>query len=145
MKVGDRCIRTVSTADPDESIRTAARRMLKQSVGSLVVVDRRAEPAQAIGIVTHRDLVTRGVAAGMDLDEMPVSMVMSVPAQSVDEDRPLEQALDLMSRRGIRRLVVVDESGALTGILALDDVLEALVRDLDAVGRLLERHAPIYG
>ena len=145
MNVGSLCKRKVRTALPEDTMRDAAHRMARHSVGTLVVVDPRSDGRDPIGIVTDRDLVTRGIAADMDPDLTHVAMVMSVPVQVVRESRPVEEALDRMSRRGIRRLVVTDDDGKLAGIVALDDILEALVGEIDSVGRVLERHAPIYG
>jgi len=145
MNVGHACARGVTTAEAGESLREAARRMSRQSVGTLVVIDPRDEEARPIGIVTDRDIVTRGVAADLDPDRTALSMVMSVPVQSIREDRPLEEALEIMSRRSIRRLVVTDGDGRLTGIIALDDVLDTLVDEVGAIGRLLAKRPPIYG
>jgi predicted transcriptional regulator len=145
MNVRDICVRSVTTVGPNDSIRTAARRMLRQSVGTVVVVDPRSEEARAIGIVTDRDIVTRAVAPDRDLDDSPLSMVMSVPVQSVQEDMSLEEAVQKMTAKAVRRLIVTDSRGVLTGIVALDDVLETLVREVDAIGRLIVRHPPVYG
>ena len=145
MNAGTLCVRSVSTILPEDSLRKAAHRMLRHSVGTLVIVDPRSDGRDPIGIVTDRDLVTRGIAADLNPDQTHVAMVMSVPVQSVREDRPIGEALDKMSRRGIRRLVVLDSEGHLSGILALDDVLEALAGEVGLIGRVLEKHAPIYG
>lgn len=145
MDVGTLCNRNVTTALPEETLREAAHRMLRQSVGTLVVVDPRSDGKDPIGIVTDRDLTIRGMAAGLDPELTHVAMVMSVPIQTVREDRPMEEALDKMSRRGIRRLVVTDSERKLCGIIALDDVLESLAGEVGLIGRVLEKHAPIYG
>ncbi len=143
MNVGSICVRKVSSASPHETIRDAARRMTRQSVGTLVVLDPRSEDeARAIGILTDRDIVIRCVAPGLD-PGAPLSNVMSVPVQAVREDTPIEEALRIMSKRAIRRLVVNDEERRLVGILSLDDVIETLVEEVDAIGRLLMRRAPI--
>lgn len=145
MKVGEVCSRSVTTAEAEVSIRDAARLMVDHSVGTVVVIDTRNEPAHPIGIVTDRDIVTRAVAPHLGLDGTALSMVMSVPVQCVLEDAPLEEALDIMSKRSIRRLVVTDGDGGLVGIIALDDVLETLVDKVGTIGRLLEKSPPIYG
>ncbi len=145
MNAGTLCTQKVSTVLPEDTLRVAAQRMVRQSVGTLVVVDPRTEGRDAIGIITDRDLVTRGVAAGLNPEISRVAMVMSLPIQSVREDTPIEEALDKMSRRGIRRLVVKDSEGSLSGILSLDDILESLADDVSLIGRVLEKHAPIYG
>lgn len=145
MNVEHACSRSVATAEADETVRDAARRMARQSVGTLVVIDACDGEVRPIGILTDRDIVTRGIAADLDLDDSALSMVMSVPVQCVREDRPVEEALEIMSRRSIRRLVVTDEDGILTGIIALDDVLDTLVDEVGAIGRLLAKRPPAYG
>jgi len=145
MNVGHACARSVTTAEARETVREAARRMLRQSVGTLVVIDPRDEVVRPIGIVTDRDIVTRGVAADLDPDRTALSMVMSVPVQTIEEGRPVEEALEIMSRRAIRRLVVTDGDGRLTGIIALDDVLDTLADEVGAISRLLAKRPPIYG
>ena len=141
MSVGKICSQSVVTAGASESIREAARRMARLSVGTLVVtnLDQGERP---IGILTDRDIVTRCVAAGLDPNDNPVSSIMSVPVRSIGEDTPVEDALSIMASGGMRRLVVTNAQDRLTGILALDDVIELLVKEADAVGRLLTKAAP---
>lgn len=145
MNVGEVCVRRVATADPRESIRAGARRMMRDSVGTLIIVDSRGGEPRAIGIVTDRDIVTRAVAPDRDLDASPLSTVMSVPVHSVPERTPLEGAVERMNAKAVRRLVVTDDRGILTGIIALDDVLRALVHEIDSIGKLIVRHPPTYG
>jgi CBS domain-containing protein len=141
MLVGKICSQSVVTAGANESIREAARRMARLSVGTLVVTDL-DQGERPIGIFTDRDIVTRCVAAGLDPNEDPVSSIMSVPVRSVGEDTDVADALSIMAGGGIRRLVVTNEQDRLVGILALDDVIELLVKEADAVGRLLTKAAP---
>ncbi|MCG8468340.1 MAG: CBS domain-containing protein [Gemmatimonadetes bacterium] len=145
MNAGTLCRRQVRTALPEDTLRDAAYRMMRHSVGTLVVVDPRSDGAEPIGIVTDRDLVTRGMAADLDPELTNVAMVMSVPVNTVRESESVEDALKQMSRRGIRRLVVVDDERRMVGILALDDILESLVGEIGSIGRVLGHHAPIYG
>lgn len=42
-----------------------------------------------------------------------------------------------MRGKGVRRLPVVDEQGALVGIVTLDDLLALLAEELDALARLV--------
>jgi CBS domain-containing protein len=141
MLVGKICSQSVVTAGANESIREAARQMARLSVGTLVVTDL-DQGERPIGIFTDRDIVTRCVAAGLDPNEDPVSSIMSVPVRSVGEDTDVADALSIMAGGGIRRLVVTNEQDRLVGILALDDVIELLVKEADAVGRLLTKAAP---
>jgi CBS domain-containing protein len=59
--------------------------------------------------------------------------VMTEKPATVDEDDDLLGALAHMRERGVRRLPVVRPDGALTGMLALDNLLEALGEEIDGV------------
>jgi CBS domain-containing protein len=54
----------------------------------------------------------------------------------------LEEAVDVMARAGTRRLVVTGEDNRLAGLLSLDDVLEVIIGEAAAIGRLLEQQKP---
>jgi len=132
MSAGRLCIREVHLADPDETVDVAAARMRDRRVGTLVVLDADRRP---LGIVTDRDLVVRALADG--LTGVRVRDVMTTPADAVEEDTPIEDALVRMRASAHRRLLVVDRDGRLQGILSVDDVLELLGDELARVGRLV--------
>ena len=62
---------------------------------------------------------------------------MTPAVVTVPQTARVGEALDLMRARGVRRLVVVNESGGLAGFLSLDDIIEAMSVDLAAVGAVL--------
>jgi CBS domain-containing protein len=143
MSAGKICVRTVHVASPDESVREAARRMREADVGTLIVVDDKRNP---MGIVTDRDVALRCVAEDRDPDATRVASVMTAPVLCVSESTPIEEALRRMAGIAARRLAVTDQAGQLVGILSLDDVMELLVEEVEAIGRLLERrHPPLEG
>lgn len=139
MSVGRICTRVVATASADETVRAAADRMAEHNVGTLVVVDDASRP---LGIVTDRDLVTRGVAARLDPDATPIEEVMSRPPRSVEESTPIEQALRTMKGARVRRLIIVGGEGRLVGLVSLDDVMELLVEEVESIGAILRREEP---
>ena len=139
MTAGRICVRSVHVVHPDESVRVAARRMREADVGTLVVVDDERNP---IGVVTDRDVALRCVAEEQDPDATPVSAIMTAPVLCVSESTPIEEALRRMAGIAARRLGVTDSEGHLTGILALDDVVELLVEEAETIGRLLQRRHP---
>jgi len=139
MSAGRICVRTVHVAAPDESVREAALRMREADVGALIVVNDERSP---IGIVTDRDIALRCVAERRDPDATPVAALMTAPVHSIAEATPIEEALRRMAGLAARRLAVTDAAGHLVGILALDDVLELLVEEAEAIGRLLRRRPP---
>lgn len=139
MSAGRICSRSVVIAGPYESVRDAARRMATNNVGCLLVLD---DQEGLTGIVTDRDVAIRCVSAELDPATTPVSEIMTTPVEAVREETPIEEALGLMAAVGTRRVPVVDADDELVGILSLDDFLELLVEETQAIGRLLEKHEP---
>jgi len=132
MKVSDAMTGQVTTAAPTDSIRKVAQVMAHIDSGVVPVV----EDGKVVGLVTDRDIVLRVVAEGRSFDS-PVSETMSDgEILSVKEDDVLADATAKMSNNQVRRLIVLNDAGALTGILSLGDV----AKDYGAkqVGKTLE-------
>jgi CBS domain-containing protein len=136
MTIASICTRLPESAAPDDTVLSAAQRMLSQDVGSLVVTDRDGEPE---GIVTDRDIVVRCVAEDLQPSKTHVKDIMTRDVQTVHEDTAVEVALEMMADREVRRLVVVNSAGRVAGIVSLDDFLEGVVAASEDIGRLLRR------
>lgn len=139
MSVGRICTRIVETAAADESVRVASNRMKVERVGTLVVLDSDGRPE---GIVTDRDIALRVVGERRDPDTTPLSAVMTSPVDAINEDTTIDWALHRMADRGVRRLVVVDDEGMMSGLLSMDDVLALLIEEAQDVGSLLRQQLP---
>jgi CBS domain-containing protein len=139
MSVGRICSRTTHLVAPTESAQTAAERMKRENVGTLLVLDEEKKP---IGILTDRDIVLRVVASGLDAPQTTVGRILTAHPRSVSEETPIEDAVALMRTLGVRRLPVVDGRGRLAGIVSLDDVLELLTEELADVGKTLGASRP---
>ena len=83
--------------------------------------------------ITDRDITTRVVAEAADPNRMSVGDVYSRDLISVESDKDLEEALQLMARHQVRRLPVV-ECGGLVGIVQADIAL----RETEKTGELVE-------
>ncbi|KQV62076.1 MULTISPECIES: CBS domain-containing protein [unclassified Caulobacter] len=132
MKVSDAMTSQVSIARPTDSIRDVAQVMARVESGVVPVVD----DGKVVGVVTDRDIVLRVVAEGRSFDS-PISEAMSDgEVLSVREDDILADATAKMASNQVRRLVVLNDAGKLTGILSLGDV----AKDYGAkqVGKTLE-------
>lgn len=116
----------VIQAPPTMGLREAAQTMRKHQVGCLVVVHDEPHGPVPEGILTDRDLVTRALAAGCDVDAIAIGHVMSSPPVVSREDATLDELIAIMRGTGVRRLPVVNLRGALVGIVSADDVLVAL-------------------
>jgi CBS domain-containing protein len=129
-------VRDAMTEDPrsigaSASVVEAARLMRDEHIGSLPITD----DEQLVGMITDRDITTRVVAEAADPGMTSVGDVCSRDLISVDPDKDLEDALELMARHQVRRLPVV-ENGRLVGIVAQADI--ALREDEEKTGKLVE-------
>ena len=133
LKIRDVAVHEPVTARPTDSVGACARRMHDEHVGCLVVVEESDGDAFPVGVLTDRDIAIEVVAFGLDPATMTAGDVMSERPAVVEEDDDLLDALAHMRERGVRRLPVVRPDGALAGMLALDNLLEALGEEIDGV------------
>ena len=119
---------------PNTSLQEVAQMMVDCDCGAIPVVDS-TESNRPVGIITDRDIVTRVVAKGGDCSKT-VETAMTSDVVTVKEDADLREAEDLMKRRQLRRMLVVDDSGSCCGILAQADI--ARHGSEEEAGELLE-------
>ncbi len=111
--------RHAATIGADETLETAARKMKELGVGALPVLDR----GQLSGIVTDRDLAVRALASGADPVRMHVRDAMTPQVIACREDDEVEEAARKMEERAVRRIMVLDREGDLSGMLSVDDLV----------------------
>ncbi len=92
--------------------------------GSCAVV---VDGSQALGVVTEHDVVRFFLNGEQN---PPLARVMSRPAITIVNDRPLAEAARLMLTHGIRHLPVVDTAGQLVGLLSEHALMSPLKLDL---------------
>src|SRR4029453_5809367 len=118
MRIADVMTRDVRVVQPDRTVRDAARLMDEMNVGALPVCDGR----RLIGMITDRDITVRSTAAGMAPDRHALREVMTEKVGWCLDDDDVDDIVEVMSRRQIRRIPVVDRSRRLVGIVALGDL-----------------------
>lgn len=149
MSVGEICNREVIVIQRDEPVVEAAKLMRQFHVGAVIVIDKADGRTVPVGIVTDRDLVVEVMATELDETVITVGDIMAPDVFTVKEGTATSDAIELMRRKTIRRLPVVDESGELTGMLTLDDALQLLSEELLDLAKLVRyeqkketRHRP---
>jgi CBS domain-containing protein len=78
-----------------------------------------------IGIVTDRDLCMAVVAPARDARQVRVQECMTSKVVTVRPEDNVDRAADLMAEKQVRRLPVVNESGAILGIVSLADLAQS--------------------
>lgn len=122
LTVGEIMTRNVRTASPEDDALTLARTMRDDDCGVLPVIDERR---RVLGVVTDRDLVVRGER----IEGQKARDLMSRDVECVRREERIQVALELMARRHVRRVPVVDEEDRLVGLVSMSDV--ATRADLD--------------
>lgn len=141
MNAGELCSRTVVTATREMSIMDAARLMRDRHVGSLVVIEDNGDWVEPVGIITDRDIVIEVIAENVSVDNVTVGDIMTYALLKVNVQDSILDTAQRMRARGVRRIPVIESTGELTGILALDDILELLSEEMSLLTRVTTREA----
>lgn len=130
--------RLVRQVSPEVTARQALAVMASHAISGVVVVDGRSP----VGVFTERDAV-RLVAAGVDVASLTVGNVMTTPVLTIPASASPGMAIDLMRDHEVRRLLVMNEEGALAGILTQSDLSRILDgRDLTLFDSLARETNP---
>lgn len=108
---------------PDASVRAAIEQMNQHGVGCVLVT----RDTRLLGIFTERDVVTKVVAAKLDIDRTHVDAVMSHDPVALSPDDRIAYALNKMSMGGYRRIPLVDDAGRVLGVVTMRNVVDYLV------------------
>jgi CBS domain-containing protein len=116
--VGEIARRALVTIDENAPVVEAVKLMVEKKIGSVVVTGGNRH----VGIVTRGDLVKKILVTGKSTESTKVSEIMTPDLVSIEQDRPIGEALDLMNSRGIRRVLVAHE-GEIVGIFTRTDLM----------------------
>ena len=136
MKVREIMTPNPATCTPETSLRDVARKMEERDCGSLPIIT--AAGTGVVGIVTDRDITIRAVAKGRNPLELTAESCMTSPGVTITDESDVDDCINLMEAKKIRRGPVVDAQGQLVGIVAQADIARHesrrdtgdLVRDL---------------
>ncbi|MFQ6075935.1 MAG: cyclic nucleotide-binding/CBS domain-containing protein [Candidatus Bathyarchaeia archaeon] len=119
VQVKDVMSTSVVTVLEGDRIDRVAKLMDAHNIGSIIVTDTAGKP---VGIITERDIVKRVAARDLLPSDVKSREIMSYPLVTVSYRTGLDEAARKMSRRGIRRLVVIDRN-RLVGIITSKDII----------------------
>ena len=137
MPISEICSRDVVILSREDPVSEAAKLMREHHVGDVVVVEERDGARFPIGIVTDRDLVVEIMATELDPKVITVGDITLEELVTVKENVGIFEAVQYMGSKTVRRLPIVDERGALVGVLSIDDLLELLAEELVAIAKLV--------
>jgi CBS domain-containing protein len=118
---------SVLTTEGQSSVFEAIGRMSDANVGAIVVT----EGGRPVGIFTERDYLRKITLQGLSSAETKVEQVMSSPLITVGPDESTRNAMETMTERRCRHLVVVD-GDEMGGIVSIGDLVKHLLQEKEA-------------
>ena len=109
--------KAVISVDASVNVNDAAKMMEDAKVGAIIVMENNTP----IGIITDRDFAIKIVAHAYPITT-PVKKIMSHPLIGVDPEESVWTVADLMYKRGVRKIPVMDED-KVVGIITATDLV----------------------
>lgn len=121
MKVEDIMQSNIKACTQDDTLNTAAHLMWQNDCGCVPVIATDGNGA-VIGMISDRDICMAAYTQGKCLNDIPVGVAMAHSVLSCKPGDDLALAEAMMREARIHRIPVVDERGALLGIVSLTDI-----------------------
>jgi CBS domain-containing protein len=118
LSVADVMTRRVVYLPADTMLDEAAQVMRDQAIGDVVVT----RGPTMIGLVTDRDIVVRAIAENLPPTTTSLGDITSHELIMVEQSATVEEAVQAMRERGVRRLLVCDADRKVVGIVSLSDM-----------------------
>jgi CBS domain-containing protein len=111
----------VHSCHPTNNLEEVARIMWQNNCGAVPVVDHTDKP---IGIITDRDIAMTSMLNHKPLWDLSVKDLINQQSLSFCQlGDKLEHCLELMEKKSIRRLPVINDTGYLAGMLSMGDII----------------------
>jgi len=106
---------------PAAPLTRVAKLMVENACGAIPVVSSLREMTP-VGMITDRDIAVRTVAQGRNPLDMIAGDIQSAPIATVDENATLQECAALMQQHQLRRMVVIDVRGWVSGIVTQSQI-----------------------
>lgn len=109
--------------------------MADKNIGALLVI----EQDELIGIFSERDYARKVILQGRGSRDTLINDVMTSKVITVETDQKIEDCMQIMSDKHIRHLPV-NQNGKLVGIISINDIVSAIIREQKAHIKSLESY-----
>jgi len=123
--VRDVMTKSIIAVDSSITVNEAAKMMEDVKVGAVIVMEKN----MPVGIITDRDFAVKIVAHAYPITT-PVKQIMSTPLITIGPNESVLMVADLMSARGIRKLLVAEDDQVI-GIITATDLVNQLAISTD--------------
>ncbi|GAB3762581.1 CBS domain-containing protein [Spirosoma pomorum] len=117
-------VNALYSVSSQETVLAALELMADKNIGAVLVVD----DGKLSGIFSERDYARKVILKGRHSNDTLVEDVMTRQVITIEPEQQLEECMVIMSEKHIRHLPVMKE-GELTGIISINDVVAAIIRN----------------
>ena len=122
----------MKTVRVNDTVLKAVSKMNKFRIGSVIVMNN----GRPIGIITERNILQRIVQPRLDPSVVVVKDIMSSPLVTIDANAAVEEAAQIMARKRIKKLPVI-ERDKLVGVVSTSDIVRSNPTQLSILEELL--------
>lgn len=115
---------------PEDDAASVARTLSEHGIGAVLVRERGGSGA-VLGIVSERDIVRAMAVQGTGTTRLPAERLMTRDLVTVTPRTRVTEAMGLMTDRRIRHLPVLDDAGALVGMVSIGDLVKARMMEIE--------------
>eukprot|EP01013_Petalomonas_cantuscygni_P008015 TRINITY_DN20727_c0_g1_i1.p1 TRINITY_DN20727_c0_g1~~TRINITY_DN20727_c0_g1_i1.p1 ORF type:complete len:157 (-),score=16.42 TRINITY_DN20727_c0_g1_i1:869-1339(-) len=114
---------------PNSTVFQALETMCRANVGAVLVLDEGSAKSKGkiVGILSERDYARKVVLAGRSSSNTKVEEIMTKEVVTASPSASATSCMNVVLTRHIRHLPVVDEDGAVQGVLSIGDLLREVV------------------
>jgi len=134
VKVKDVMSTPVIKANMNTSIDKIGSLMVKENVGSVIIIDDLGNP---VGIITESDLVKNIIAKNILPSQVKALEIMSKPLFTVNKEEELIEVAKKMKKLNVKRFPVMFE-GKLVGVISSKDIIETTPILIDVIAEKSE-------
>lgn len=126
----------IATMEADRTVLDALRLLAEHGIGAVLVTD----DGRLAGIFSERDYARRVVLEGKSSSTTTLREVMTSKLIHVTPVNTVDDAMQLMTDKRIRHLPVLDEAGALVGVVSIGDMVKETIAYQQFLIRQLESY-----
>lgn len=128
-------IDSIWSVRPENTVFEALEILESRNIGAVLVL----ESDKLVGIFSERDYARKGILRGRASKDTLIKDVMTSKVITVDVDQKIEECMQIMSEKHIRHLPVTKGS-ELIGIISINDIVSAIIREQKAHIKSLESY-----
>jgi CBS domain-containing protein len=122
LKIGEIMIKDVVKIDGSVTAEEVAVIMNERGIGCVIVV----QNENPIGIITGRDMLKRVLLESRDPKTTKAFQIMTAPLFFGNPRMSIQDAVQLMNERKIKKLPIIDDEGHLVGMITLTDLARSV-------------------